>query len=163
MAKRTCVNCGGEIEVAAFFGYVDDECPHCTLSWERPVEPELVKETDNWSLPSIVRVYKASDAGRHRLSIEAKLLGQHGYLPSTQSEGGGHIDVGRVLLMGAWSVLGPARAAGDITVTFAKQFQAARSSDDPADLLMKLAQLRDAGILTAEEFEAKKRQVLERA
>ncbi|MBM0255754.1 SHOCT domain-containing protein [Micromonospora sp. 4G55] len=34
------------------------------------------------------------------------------------------------------------------------------SQPDPLDQLRKLAELRDAGIVTAEEFEAKKRQLL---
>jgi hypothetical protein len=35
-------------------------------------------------------------------------------------------------------------------------------SDDPAELLRKLAELRDAGIITNVEFKAKKRDILDR-
>ena len=35
-----------------------------------------------------------------------------------------------------------------------------RSTSDPADQIRRLAELRDDGLITAEEFEAKKRQIL---
>ena len=40
--------------------------------------------------------------------------------------------------------------------------QSRPSSEDPAESLRKLAELRDAGVVTSEEFEAKKAELLGR-
>ena len=50
----------------------------------------------------------------------------------------------------------------DHQATAAQPAAAAPTAIDPADQLRKLAELRDAGILTAEEFEAKKSELLAR-
>jgi uncharacterized protein YukE len=42
-----------------------------------------------------------------------------------------------------------------------RQAQANAAAEDPAEKLKKLAQMRDSGLITSEEFEAKKKEILE--
>ena len=103
----------------------------------------------------------------------------HGYTPLTQSADGGHVHVGRLLLTGGLSVLAGKRGIrsdGTIAMTFRKTVApnvparspaAATPSTKSAALetlavLEKMGQLRDAGILSQEEFEAKKAELLAR-
>jgi hypothetical protein len=87
-------------------------------------------------------------------------IGEHGYVPQTQSGDRGHIHIGRLLATGGLSVLaGEAgvRSRGALTVTFAKRATPPdKTLSDPMDQLRRLGELRDAGILTSEEFESKK-------
>ena len=108
------------------------------------------------------------------------LLGIHGYSPIMQTSDGGHVHVGRLLLTGGLSVFAGKRGIrsdGTITVTFQRapapqpapvdrtdsDSQSGRSRGlDALAMLEKLGQLRDAGVLSAEEFETKKGDLLGR-
>jgi hypothetical protein len=55
------------------------------------------------------------------MTAEAEELGRHGYVPVTQSEDGGHIHAGRLILTGGLSIFaGKAgiRSDGRLTVTY---------------------------------------------
>lgn len=60
------------------------------------------------------------------------------------------------------------RSKGKLTVTYQRVAEQATApvaspeQSDPIDQIRKLAELRDAGILTTEEFEAKKADLLSR-
>jgi hypothetical protein len=73
--------------------------------------------------------------------------------------------VGRLLLTAGWSVLAGRsgiRSDATLTVVFKKQPTSRVEPSDPLDQLAKLGKLRDAGYLTNEEFERKKRSLLDR-
>jgi hypothetical protein len=129
-----------------------------------PLEAELARLTRAWTLPSVTRTYQGSDAGRYLLASEVQVLGLHGYSTAGQSEVGGRLNTGTVLMTGGVGFLVGGRSKGVITVTFTRA-QAASTAPaiaDPMDQLRKLGELRDAGILTDDEFEAKKAQLLDR-
>lgn len=135
------------------------------------VEVDLKKATKDWTVPVIVRTYETDKKGQKNLQLEAEVLGEHGYVPATQSEDGGHIHTGRILLTGGLSVLAGRRgirSKGKITINFQKVPDQRSSGDDEpepvqedvADQIRKLAALRDEGLLTEEEFASKKKELL---
>lgn len=129
-----------------------------------PLGDELAHLTQAWTLPMLTRTYQGSDAGRRLLEAESQVLGLHGYVPAGQSQDGGHIHAGRILMTGGLSVLAGShgtRAKGSITATFHKA-QAVPAAVDPMEQLRKLGELRDAGVLTSAEFETKKAELLSR-
>ncbi len=50
---------------------------------------------------------------------------------------------------------------GGVADAAMRQAQANAAAEDPAAKLQKLSQMRDAGLITAEEFDAKKKEILE--
>jgi hypothetical protein len=140
---------------------------------EQPDEPpgsEALRDaTANWQLPSLVRTYDRTSGGEGRLRAEMDVLGLHDYRPFTQSEDGGHVHVGRLLVTGGFSVLAGRRgirSKGSLTVTYRRGEldrpapELSDVSDDPAARLRRLASLRDEGILTDDEFAAKKADIV---
>lgn len=98
---------------------------------------------------------------------ESDVLAERGYSAKLQTDDGGHVHVGRLLLTGGLSAFAGGRgirSKGKYSVTFEKgvPVAAAATSPDIPDRLRKLAELRDAGILTPDEFDAKKAALLER-
>ena len=144
------------------------------------LEEELAVETDDWTAVLLLRTYLATRDGGVDYEDEAMLLGIHGYSPIMQTSDGGHVHVGRLLLTGGLSVFAGKRGIrsdGTITVTFqrapepqpapvdrtASDSQSGRSPGlDALAMLEKLGQLRDAGVISAEEFETKKADLLRR-
>ncbi len=133
-------------------------------AWRIRAEAELRQATSNGTLPSIDRRYTSDDQGAAAAREEASILDGHGYEPTMRSEQGGEIKVANVLLLGALAALpGQARTAGTFTVTYRlRSAPPSSSAGEPADLLRKLADLHSAGVLTDEEFRAKKAQLLTR-
>jgi hypothetical protein len=141
------------------------------------VEGDLQKATQWWSLPLVVRNYDSGNKGQRTYQEEAVVLGRRGYLPHGQTEDGGHVHVGRLLLTGGLSIFAGGRgirSAGKLTVTFVKQavpaptpppapiVPAPSTKPDPYKAILALAELRDKGIVTTEEYEAKKAEILSR-
>lgn len=128
---------------------------------------DLVKATRNWSATNCVRRYEGNQKGDQLFQDESDVLSEHGYLAKLQTDDGGHVHVGRLLLTGGLSAFAGSRgirSKGKYSVTFEKgvpQPSPAAQPDIP-DQLRKLAELRDAGILTPEEFDSKKASLLER-
>jgi hypothetical protein len=175
MEQRICVNCGEP--VPADF---ERMCNTCWKPWD-VIDPvamaasprmravtELERATQKWTLPLVPRIYQDKEPDRQRLTLESRLMAEHGYEPSMQTQDGGHVHVGRLLMTGGWSVLAGQRgirSKGGMTITYTRKAEVQPStapSVDPLDQLKKLGELRDAGVLTTEEFEAKKAQILER-
>jgi hypothetical protein len=145
-------------------GYADVE-------YELREERELRSATKGWTLPIVVRTYESNRKGEAAFADEAAILARHRYQPSMQSAEGSHLHAGRLLLTGGLSVFAGRsgiRSKGKLTVTFqrmADQAGAPRSAPeerDPISQIRKLAELRDAGILTDDEFAAKKADILSR-
>lgn len=131
-------------------------------------------------MPGVVRQYSNNPDGHASFAREVEVFGLHGYSPTTQSTDGGHVHVGRLLMTGGLSVFAGKsgiRSDGTITVTFQKvpepqpapvdrtdsDSQSGRSPGlDALAMLEKLGQLRDAGVLSADEFETKKADLLRR-
>lgn len=131
---------------------------------------ELRSATRDWQLQSLVRTYERSTKGEALLRAETDVLSLHGYEPFTQSEDGGHVHVGRLLMTGGWSVLAGRRgirSSGALTVTY-RRTEAERSGSpgagateqDPSERLRRLAALHADGLLTDDEYARKKEQLL---
>jgi Short C-terminal domain len=132
-----------------------------------PLSRELAGLTMNWTQPSLMRTYESTESGRVLFAAEAELLGMHEYVPSGQSEDGGHVHAGRLLVTGGLSVLAGRsgiRSTGSITATYLRKAAPSMgtSAVDPMEQLRQLRALRDAGVLTEEEFAAKKAEILSR-
>lgn len=129
-------------------------------------ESDLRKETRDGTAAVVVRTYDTDDKGQRRFQEEAAILAANGYSPQTQSEEGGHIHAGRILMTGGLSVFAGRkgiRSKGKLTVTYGRTpATVAAPVDDPMAAIGRLAELRDAGAITLEEFEAKKAEILAR-
>lgn len=97
-----------------------------------------------------------------RFATHAQLLGRKGYRPIAQSWAEGRPGVGRVLMIG--DAAGLIRPKGFLTVTYqlAAVAQPGGASPDLIDHIRRLGELRDQGVLTTAEFEAKKADLLAR-
>lgn len=163
---RICANCGAVVRP----DFVD-VCGECWKPWRIPdqeVVTDLERATQRWTLPLVPRTYQDKDADRRRFTVESKVMIGHGYEPWMQNQNGGHIHVGRLLVTGGWSMLAGQRgirSKGTLTVTYRLQGAdqpPAAVAIDPLEQIRKLGELRDAGLLTADEFEAKKAEFLSR-
>ena len=134
-------------------------------------EHELRNVTRDWTVPVVVRAYESNLSGEAAFASEAAILARHSYDPSMQSAEGSHLHAGRLLLTGGLSVLAGRRgirSKGKLTVTFQRRVEEmttptpAAARGDPIEQIRKLAELRDAGILTDDEFAAKKAELLSR-
>jgi hypothetical protein len=126
-------------------------------------ENELSAASRGWTLPAVLRTYESGDKGEQAFAEEVPIFATHGYEPGMQSAEGSHLHAGRLLLTGGLSVFAGRkgiRSKGKLTVTFQRRAVSAGPQTDLADQLTKLAALRDQGILTEEEFQAKKTQLL---
>lgn len=134
-------------------------------------ERELRDATQRWTAPFVVRTYESNPRGESIFAHEAAILARHEYEPTMQSAEGSHIHAGRLLLTGGLSVFAGGRgirSKGKLTVTYRRVAEertgpvAPLAQSDPIDQIRKLAELRDEGVLTADEFEAKKADLLSR-
>lgn len=127
------------------------------------IERDLANATGGWARPAVIRTFDSNDAGETMFAWEASVFQEHGYQPAMQSAEGSHLHAGRLILTGGLSVFAGrsgTRSQGKLTVTFQKQTGAVPV--DAADQLKKLGELRDAGVVTEAEFEAKKAELLAR-
>jgi hypothetical protein len=82
---------------------------------------ELNKLTKGWTNFLITRTYVAGQKGEEALVQEAGIFIPNGYEPSTATEDGGHIHVGRLLLTGGLSIFAGKhgiRSNGKRTITW---------------------------------------------
>ncbi len=133
------------------------------------LEKDLTKASSGWTAPMVVRDYEDGDKGQRTLQIEAAIFTDHGYEPWAQNEEGSHIHAGRLILTGGLSVFAGKRGIrgkGKTKVPYRPkpvgQSTASTTQPDIADQLRKLGELRDDGVLTPEEFDAKKAELLAR-
>lgn len=99
---------------------------------------------------------------------DAQKMAAAGYAPQHQTQQKGKVNVGRTVgkavVFLPWAIMRPSKKANSVTVTWVKQgsgpIAIKRPSDDITDKIRKLAELRDDGILTDDEFEAKKGDLL---
>lgn len=101
------------------------------------VEEDLALATRYWLNPTVARTYPNTADGHRVIDAEVAILGSRGYVPSTASSDGGHVNLGRTVtgaaLTGGISLLlGGSRAAGTVLITFARQVG---DEDDPAELV----------------------------
>lgn len=88
-----------------------------------PYSKELAKATRDWTLPVVMRQYESNEKGQAAFADEAAVLDGHGYRPAMQSEEGGHVHAGRLILTGGFSIFAGRkgiRSKGKLTVTFAR-------------------------------------------
>jgi hypothetical protein len=133
--------------------------------------------------PTVVRVYRGSAQRAAQLFEEdARRLAPEGYRPVNQSYVAGSWGCGAFLialvlffilvgiLIFIYMLL--VKPDGTLTVTYQREAAASstpavapvapRASDVISDQILQLSRLRDAGVLTTEEFEAKKAELLGR-
>jgi|SRR5579862_6541702 len=112
-----------------------------------------------WSYPGKSMADAAALYAKHAPELATK-----GYSAVAQSWAEGRPGVGRVLTMGLMAFVD--RPAGFLTVTYklpeAATEQPQAFSTDPMEQIHRLGQLRDTGLITTEEFEAKKTELLAR-
>jgi hypothetical protein len=111
-----------------------------------------------WSYPGRTQADAASAFQAH-----AAELAQHGYRPVAQSWGEGRPGVARVLAIGDAATA--IRPKGFLSVTYElrlAQPAATPPAPDPIEQLRKLGELRDLGVVTPAEFDAKKAELLAR-
>ena len=128
---------------------------------------ELDAASQHWSVPAVIRHYESNDKGDALFQSEVVVFAEHGYEPSMQTAEGSHLHAGRLLLTGGLSIFAGKRgirSKGKLTVTFVRSVapSTASSNEGIAEQIEQLASLRDKGILTSEEFEAKKQDLLSR-
>jgi hypothetical protein len=123
-----------------------------TYTKEAPV-PIIV-----WSYPGRTQVDAGEVYAKHALELAVE-----GYVPISQSWAEGRPGAGRVLMIGLFA--SSIRPKGFLTVTYrlepAKEAPTALAPD-PIDQIQRLGKLRDSGVLTVQEFEAKKAELLAR-
>lgn len=125
--------------------------------------------------PVLVRTYKGrtQDVAVAKFRADAERLAKEGYRPSSQSWASGSYGCGAFLVALVLAVILVGilifiymllvKPEGTLTVTY--EGHATRqpaSAIGLADDLTKLADLRDRGVLTEEEFATRKKQMLER-
>ena len=150
----------------------DPEFQATTTQYE--VERRLYQATNHWTLPVFPTSYTGNDEGHLRFRAEAAVLGVHGDAPVAQSEDGGHIHAGR-LLMNRWPEClrgqgGHPERRQHSSVTYQKRPSRLhrRRVHRPQPgwtvmaLLEKLGQLHDSGVLSDDEFTTKKAELLAR-
>ena len=131
---------------------------------------QLAQATGHWSARVVVRNY-VGPQGQKQYEWEAHLLGMHGYVPQSQSQDGGHVHVGRILLTGGLSVFAGqsgVRSNSTLTVTFvlaeprpAKPSPRVKPSDSTViATLRKLNADHTAGRMSDEEYRARKAELV---
>jgi hypothetical protein len=88
------------------------------------VEGDLKKATNNWSAPLLVRTYEDNQDGQKKLQADAGVMTAHGYEPQMQTQDGGHVHAGRLILTGGLSIFAGKRgirSGGKISITYKKQ------------------------------------------
>ena len=131
-----------------------------TLGDNEPPEKEAVVV---FSYPGRTQADAAALFSKH-----ARDLARDGYVPVSQSWAEGRPGVGRVLMIG--EAAGMLKPNGFLTVTYSLQERitmplgasAPATAPDPIDQIRRLAELRDAGLVSPEEFEAKRIELLAR-
>lgn len=122
------------------------------------VEDEATAAIAVWSYPGRTQ----ADAGI-AFATHAQTLAAKGYRPIAQSWAEGRPGLGRILTLGT-DMAGMIKPKGFLTVTYQLADAAPTNSRQPdlIDQIRRLGELRDAGILTPQEFEAKKAELLAR-
>jgi hypothetical protein len=119
-----------------------------------PRPPVLV-----WSYPGRNQV----DAGE-AFEAHALELAEDGYVPVAQSWAEGRPGLGRIFMLGLMANV--RRPKGFLTVTYRLSVLAsettAQTTIDPLSQIERLGQLRDKGLISAQEFELKKADLLSR-
>lgn len=95
-------------------------------------------------------------------SRHAGEMAQQGYRPVAQSWGEGRPGLGRVLALGDASLAIKPKGFLSVTYELRPEQPAGSAAPNPIDQLRRLAELRDAGVVTPDEFEAKKVEMLSR-
>lgn len=141
--------------------YYNDHCYSCgynypghdderTIVDETPTEPIIV-----WSYPGRTQADAAEVYGRHATKLAAV-----GYEPISQSWSEGRPGAGRILALGL--LANSIRPNGYLTVTYRRNSASERPDGDDLDKIRRLGDLRDAGLVTEDEFLAKKAELLAR-
>ncbi len=139
----------------------NDHCYSCGYDYPGPDLPDPIDAADPDVLedkPIVVYSYpgrtQADAAGL--FAKHANNLAARGYHSTGQSWAEGRPGVGRVIALGLFA--NSIRPKGYLTVTYQRIAPAPTAS--ALDLLARLGELRDAGVLTEDEFQAKKAELL---
>ncbi len=94
---------------------------------------------------------------------ETPIALEHGWEIGQTDTADGHVNVGRIVALGALSLLTPLRSKGSITVTWQRAGVVnAEAPGDPVTTLRQLKDLLDLQLVTQTEYDAKKAEVLAR-
>src|ERR1035437_2263862 len=139
---------------------------------------QQARKEGQWAVEEPTVQVKTYDSAKEYESDAQKMI-TDGWRMEGQSQSTGNVKMGRTLVKAGiflpWAVMRPARKGGKLTVTWVKANLTSIASapatssvatdtplDDALDQLKRLGDLRDAGILTEDEFVAKKAELLDR-
>ena len=141
-----------------------------TIRLRRPIEATVHKIDGRpwWFADRDQIVLSYTDMGQ--IEFELKQASKRGWFIETTDSTDGHINVGRTMsaaiLTGGLSLaFGASRTSGRTTVNWRRQSSEVAQtppSIDPLEMLKKLNELKEAGVITEAEFEAKKGEILAR-
>jgi hypothetical protein len=142
-------------------GY-NEECLWCGYEFSVRQQPE--PEDDEPTGPVVVINYPGrtqADAASHYAAHASKMAAL-GYRPVAQSWAEGRPGVGRVLAIGVFA--SSIKPNGYLTVTYHKVESTSGETvpQDPFTTIRQLGMLRSEGLISDEEFEAKKAEILAR-
>lgn len=126
------------------------------------------------SAPTVSRMEVKTYRDAKEYENDAKRRLAQGWQVQGQSQSRGNVNMGRTVLKAGiflpWAIMRPSRKGDPLTVTWALNppsaepvaETAAPAQDGVLDQLRKLGELRDAGVVTEDEFAQKKEELLSR-
>jgi hypothetical protein len=87
-----------------------------TSDWE--ITRELVRATDTWTAPLVVRIYPDDSTAQERVAREAALLLGHGYKARLQRGGSDDLVIGSAAALDERIILPGTHANGEILITY---------------------------------------------
>lgn len=155
---KDCPRCGRKVP------FYNEHCYSCGYDYPRP--DEAAETADDESLPVVVWSYPGRTQADAAVLFQdhARGLAVKGYRPVSQSWAEGRPGVGRVLALGLYSQA--IRPKGFLTVTYQlvspSDALGTPSGADPIDQIRRLGELRDEGLISEDEYQHKKAELLSR-
>jgi len=176
LGDSDCSRCGTPVSVGPFSTStpVCKECRAFLATPEGKAEAQREKlmaaamsiDDRPWWLCSRREVTVRYDS-EEQLQFEMPLAAERAWEIVSASATEGHVNVGRIIVLGAASLLTPLRSKGFVLVVWRRAEHGSSEGDggeraDPVEVLRKLKEMLDLDLITDSEYEAKKREVLDR-
>lgn len=133
------------------------------------VAVSLEKDDFRWIAEIITSTGTKKIAESEKFTLEVKIFGREGRLPSPEDAAVITTQARLIrqqllqrLQSDGWEFVTGGQDDRVMTLRRGKTSPLSLGDSDPTELLKKLASLRDAGVITSDEFEAKKAEILKR-